>query len=130
MARVTRLAGRLVVVEPDFGTESIRGAGPTLTRRILDCRRAHIKQPRVGRALQALFNACNLRGVSATVVRMAISQLSVAERGLVGRYAERAAGIGAISAEEGAHWLAELEASADKDRYQHSVAVFLVVGQK
>lgn len=130
MARVTRPDGRLVVVEPDFGTETIRGADPALTRRILACRRAHFRQPLVGRALQALFNALQLRGVSATVIRLAVSELSVAERQVAGRYAERAAGIGAISAEEGAHWLAELEVSADADLYQHSVGVFLVGGQK
>jgi ubiquinone/menaquinone biosynthesis C-methylase UbiE len=128
MARVTRAAGRIGLVEPDYGTETIQGASPELTRRILDCRRAHFRQPTIGRALPAMFKALDWRGLSVSIMQMATSELSDSERQVLGKYAERATGAGAISADTGARWLAELETRAARGQYRHGVAVFLVGG--
>jgi ubiquinone/menaquinone biosynthesis C-methylase UbiE len=130
MVRVTREDGRVVVVEPDYGTEVIQGASTEVTGRILECRRARYRQPTVGRALPSIFKALGLRHRTVSVIRLAIDTLSESERQMLRKHADRAVSAGAISAELGARWLAELEQAAACEQYQRAIAVFLVDGRR
>jgi SAM-dependent methyltransferase len=131
MVRVSRLGGRVVVVEPDYGTLSVEGADRALTRKILAHRVEHFRSATLGRRLPRLFSDLGLAAVGLVITTIATTDLAHGrERRIVRRYAENAVDDGVISTDEAESWLMQLATSALSGRYRHATSVFLVSGRK
>jgi SAM-dependent methyltransferase len=128
MARVTRRRGRIVLVEPDYGTLTIRGADPMITRRILACRAAHFRSGQIGRQLPGLCRTVGLAEVSVSFINLTNTDFERdGELALLRKYVDGAQAAGAISENEGSNWLAELS-ETDGGGYRHAITVFVASG--
>src|SRR5664280_2662475 len=63
MIRVTRPGGRVLVLDTDWGTTAVNGAGRRLTQRVLEGFGDHIAQGWIGRQLPGLFHQAGLNDV-------------------------------------------------------------------
>lgn len=133
MARVTRPGGRVVAIEPDWGTAAVSGADRDLTRTIL----AHWCATRLhgwmGRTLPALFRDAGLTNIRVETLTEHTTTREAAREGLwewlVLRAAERAARDGAVAALEAARWTAEIDAAERAGRFFASLTYVLVSGR-
>lgn len=131
MVRVTRPGGRVVAVEPDYGTLSLAGADPEVTRRILACRRDHFRSGRIGGRLPRLFLELGLVDLRVMLHVLASTEVrEPAERSRLDRYRAEAQARGDVAEAEGSAWLADLEEAGRTGQYRHAVTVYLVAGTK
>jgi hypothetical protein len=130
MARVVRTGGRIVAVEPDYGTLSIEGADRDLTRTLLESRRAHFRSPRIGAELPSIFRANGLADVLTRLAPQVTGNLDLAtESWLRRKYVLPAVAAGVATPEDGARWLSDLGTAAAAGRFRHAVFVYLVYGR-
>ena len=131
VARVTRPGGRIVAIEPDYGTLSIEGASRQVTRELLAARRAHFLSPRVGRELPGLCRSLGLADLEVILAPM-LARVLDSDVGdwLRRKYVLPAEAAAEISHEEGAKWLEELKAASDAGHFCHAVFVYLVRARK
>lgn len=131
MVRVLRNGGRIALAEPDYGGLVIRGANPTITGRILACRQAHFRAGTVGRALPSLLRKSGVEALMVTIIADEQETLDLWPiEALRATYVEPAMAHGAISHEEGARWLCDLEAADRRGSFRHAIPIFLVAGRK
>jgi hypothetical protein len=130
MVRVARPGARIVIVEPDYGTLVVDGADPVVSGAILNHRREHFRSGRIGRQLPRLCKELGLTQVSVTLLTVASTDMVQGDdRHVLRKYVADAQAAGVVSEEEGATWLADLEAAGATGRYRHAVSVFLVSGR-
>ncbi len=98
MVRVARSGARIVVMEPDHGTEAIAAADQAITRRILKRRCDHFRSGKIGRQLPVLFNERRLAQVTVTLITMTHRDFAHDdERRLLRKYVASAEAAGVVS---------------------------------
>ncbi|GAC1403806.1 MAG: hypothetical protein NVSMB52_17730 [Chloroflexota bacterium] len=131
MVRVARPGGRVVIVEPDYGTENIQGANAVITRKILKARCDHFECGTIGRQLPNLYKNASLEAVRLTLFNQEQTTNTVdSERHLLRKYVTGAREVDAISESEGAAWLRDLDEAGKSGRYRRAIKIFLVAGCK
>jgi SAM-dependent methyltransferase len=90
MVRVSRCGASIVAIDPDYGTLTILGAEPALTRRIVEHRCRHFANGRVGRDLPRLFLDSRLQRVRVSIRTLATGELDRATYGHLSKLASRA----------------------------------------
>lgn len=131
MTRVARPGARLVVVEPDYGTQTIDGAERAVTRKILNCRRNHYRCSQIGRQLPGLFKQVGLIDCTVTLLTLSSTDPTLAgEQSVLRKYVAHAQLAGAVTEAEGAKWLADLAVTGASGQYRRAVTIFLVGGRK
>lgn len=130
MVRVIRPGGRVVVIEPDYGTLAIDGADARVTRLLINHRAAHFRSGKVGRKLAPW---CKELGVRSLTVKMMTHRqttyLSDTEVALREKYVDPARAQGIVTVVEADRWLAQLREAAGKGRFRHAITLFLVAGR-
>jgi SAM-dependent methyltransferase len=129
LVRVARPGGTAVVVEPDYGSLTIVGADPDITRRILASRIDHFRSGRIGSQLPGLFKEVGFKETAITIKRLG-SRDAVQDREQLRKYATDAEAAGVISVEAGTRWLRELDTAGQRGGYLHTIAVFIVSGTR
>lgn len=131
LARVARPGRPVVVVEPDYGTLTIRGADRDVTRRVLACRLAHFRFGRVGRELPRLFSRAGLTEVGVTLLVDQQTHLTIDGLDhLRTTYLDPAREAGVITPAEAERWIPDLTEAAQRGTFRLAVTVFLVWGRK
>lgn len=131
MVRVTRPGGRVMCVEVDWGTMTIRGGNPDMTRRIV---RANVERQvdgRVGRRLGSLFQCVGLHNIR--VEPITDTDHEGDEHGWLAFVKSRipiAVDAGAITGEEGAQWWRALQEAIAEGNYCFSVTQFAAMGER
>jgi len=100
MIRVTRPGGRVLVLDTDWGTTAVNGAGRRLTQRVLEGFGDHIAQGWIGRQLPGLFHQAGLNDVVVAAETSWSREMSAATDRPCPQLAAGAVDQGAITAEE------------------------------
>jgi ubiquinone/menaquinone biosynthesis C-methylase UbiE len=129
LARVVRPAGRVVVMDWDFGTVSVDHSNRELTRRLFEWRNDHHGGNNwSGRQLWRRMVAAGLKNL---IIHPWVSLAHTAADGLtqsLWRAAQNARDAGAISSTEHVAWVAELEARLQQGTFFASITYFMVEG--
>jgi len=126
MIRVTRPGGRVLVLDTDWGTAAVNGAGRRLTRRILEGFGDHITQGWIGRQLPGLFHRAGLNDIVVAAETSWSRERSAATDGPCPQLAAGAVDQGAVTAEEARHWLDQLAGAADAGTFLWATTGFAV----
>jgi ubiquinone/menaquinone biosynthesis C-methylase UbiE len=129
MARVLRPGGRLAVFEVDFGTVVLDTDEGSLLRRALQAWCDGLRDAWLGRRIPALARGLGLRDVEVLPHALVLSP-DLALPLLGPATVERAVAAGALSADEGAAWLAHLDDLQRQGRFFSTLTGFLVVARK
>lgn len=131
MFRVARPGARIVAAEPDYGTTTIKGGDPTVTRKLVDCRCAHFRSGRVGMLLPLFYKRLGLVDVAAKLEQVVSTHIGdEEERLLLHKYVEPAITAGVVSEPEGTRWIEDLKEAEAVGRYRHAICLFLASGRK
>ncbi|HEX5926816.1 MAG TPA: methyltransferase domain-containing protein [Baekduia sp.] len=123
MARVVRVHGRVLALEPDWDTLVVSSDDVETTRAILDQQRASVPHPRVGRTLARYF-------VDAGIVPARVDAMAVVIRDaksaralfLLDRAVER------VRTDAARRWLADIDEQAADGAFCAALTGFVVVG--
>jgi ubiquinone/menaquinone biosynthesis C-methylase UbiE len=131
MVRVTRPGGRVVAIEPDWETLVVDHPNRPLTRAIVHAYCDDIASGWVGRALFGLCVKSGLQNVGVITRTLVVTDYALAIRFVTfDKTIERLQARGAISAEDGANWLADLGRRSDDGTYFSATTLFGVSGTK
>ncbi|MBW4509597.1 MAG: methyltransferase domain-containing protein [Scytonematopsis contorta HA4267-MV1] len=129
--RITKPGGRIVVVEPDYGSVKIQGSSQQVTCKLLERRCNHFRNGRIGMHLMLLYKRLGLVKIAMRVIQVTNTNIDAQhENFLVRKYIEPAVEMGVISAQEGHRWLEDLKKAEERGDYQHSISLFLIGGCK
>jgi ubiquinone/menaquinone biosynthesis C-methylase UbiE len=131
MARLLRPGGRLVMTEPDMDTNIVNAGDRDVTRRILSHRGDLMANGWIGRELPGFCHAAGLRSIEIHPEVQVITDPRIG-RGLFDLEAavDAARQAGLITSDEGAAWLAVIEAHAKSGSYFGSCTLFTVVATR
>lgn len=133
MVRLTAPGGRVVVVDPDYGTQVVSVPDQQLARRVLDFRADRVI--RNGRLAQQmpprLFAHAGLDDVQVEAVPIVVRDPTALDNGLGLRdWAGFAHQHGLIVADEVRAWTAALDEAAATDCFRYAFSLFITVGRK
>lgn len=131
LVRVTRPGGRVLVASPDLDSTLFDHPDREVTRRIVH--RACDARPngQAGRQLFRLMRAAGLADVAVEALTHVSTSLAAARESIpFAAWARDAVEAGVISADEGATWLAQLEAAAPDGQWLHAITYFIAVGRR
>lgn len=127
LIRVTRPGGRIVVVEPDYGTLTIHGADSGVSAAIGAERVQHFRSGRIGHELPSLLRALRLTIRDLKIITQVNQEFHPETRAMLRRrYADPAVAAGTISSAEAERWLSDLESAGASGRYRHAIQIFVV----
>lgn len=129
MVRVARPGAMIVVVDSDHGMTALNGGDRDLTRRILSVWSEAITNGWIGRQLPGLFARHGLRDISVVPTASAHTALEP-HRGALRRSADVATRRGAITPDEAAAFMDELDALDRRGEFFLSGVIFSVAGRK
>jgi ubiquinone/menaquinone biosynthesis C-methylase UbiE len=131
MARLARPGGRVAAGEPDWETLVIDGSERSLVRRILNFRGDQTRHAWIGRRLPALFRDAGLADIGVSAETLMVSDWALADAMWELRTsAGAAARAGAVTADEAARFVADLERAAAAGRFFGAVTGFVAVGTR
>ena len=129
MIRVTKLNGKISVVDPDWGTLIVNLPNRNLTRIILNNHCDFIRNGWMGRQLSSLFKEMGLCKIKVVPYVYFTSDYFIADKlFLFTKAAEHAMEVGLISKEEMYDWLNTLYCK--KEDFFASLTLFIVCGIK
>ena len=131
MIRVTKPAGRVGVLDPDWDTLLVDAFNNHVTRRILAYSHDGQANPTAGRRLYSLFHMAGLQNIEVLPATIPILSFSLAEP-ILGLHeaVDKAIGKHVITMEEGDKWLRELEERDRNGQFFSSLTGFGVFGTK
>ncbi|WP_051707231.1 MULTISPECIES: methyltransferase domain-containing protein [unclassified Streptomyces] len=129
MVRVCRRGGRILTVDPDYGTLVYDSADPRLTARIVDAYAGLVPGPHSARRMPALFQDAGLERVSVFADTLIVTDYDLAVAAFeIPMVLERAVASGALHAEERRTWLDDQRERAAAGRFFAAVTGFAVLG--
>jgi len=133
MVRVVKPGGKVVVLERDIETRTIDvpGAPRAVTRRIVNFWCDRFLNGWIGRQLPRLFAQAGVAGIAVEAVTVVDTDFAAfnAQYDLT-RVVRRAEEAGAVTFEEAAQWLAELDAVVKAGSFFTSMTNFIVSGRR
>lgn len=131
IVRVTAAGGRVVVLDRDIETRTIDAADRAVTRKIVNFWTDTFFGGWVGRSLPRLFRDAGLADVAVEpFTRIDADYAAFNAQYDLPRIVARARAAGAITAEEGSRWLAELDARAQRGSFFATMTSFVVSGRR
>jgi ubiquinone/menaquinone biosynthesis C-methylase UbiE len=131
MIRVTKSGGRISITDVDWGTSTLDSSDPRLSDKVLEQIWGHIRSPRVGRQLHAMFKEVGLVDVRITARPIVQYDLATTRqlfwfdfRGLTQAVAD-----GVLSEREVRSWIADLEERDRTGRFFAMMVGFMAVGR-
>ncbi len=131
LKRVARSGAMIVVADPDWETFVVDSPDWQLTRKILDFRRDHVRNGRIGRHLFALFREADLADITLSPVSFASTNYALIDQ--LGGLRESAKGLeqaGGAFVTEVDSWLGHLEEAGQVGRFLGAIMLFIVAGRK
>ena len=123
VARVVRVGGRVVALEPDWDTLVISSDDVTTTRDILDAHVTSVRHPSVGRTLARHFVDTGIVPDRVDAQAVAIRDAKAARRlFLLDSAVER------VGTEAASRWIAEIDEQTVRGAFCAALTCFLVVG--
>ena len=131
MVRVAKPGARIVTSDPDFGSIVIDHPNRALSRRVMDLFGDNYRNGYVARHVAALFTQAGLTDVAVALSPVLMADYPTANLILgleesVGRAVDQ----GAVTASEGASWLADLRAADETGCFVAAILVFIGSGRK
>jgi ubiquinone/menaquinone biosynthesis C-methylase UbiE len=131
MVRVLRPGGRMVLLEPDWGTLVLEGADPSLTDQIVARHVARHHQPRMGRRLRGHMTAHGLLVEEVGAQAVVYTDFSSAMRAFgLSHAASLAVAAGIVNQSEGEEWVNDLWEADRSGGFLASVTGFRAFGRK
>lgn len=131
MARVTKPAGLVQVIDRDWGMVAVDSDNQQLTRQILGAMFERVRNGSIGRMLPVLFKDAGLQLVRLTAPLTMVREFRLANALLdLTDLAAFASGKGYVNADDATAWLQELEARSISGRFFAAWTMFMVTGQK
>jgi len=131
MVRVTRIGGRIVAYEPDWGTFAISSSNRLITRKLVDFWCDNFKSGWIGRDLYKHFLNLGLEDIKVIPSTLMITDLSLAEKIFdLSRNASRAVDSGLLSSSQAGRWLKDLSDDNLKATFFCSYTGFMAAGRK
>jgi ubiquinone/menaquinone biosynthesis C-methylase UbiE len=131
MARVVRVGGRVVAIEPDWETLTVNSQNRQVTRRLLNFWCDNFPSGWVGRNLGKYFYQAELGEIQYSPKTLIMTDFALADRVLdLVRTARGATDAGVVSPGEAEDWLEELGESDRTGAFFSSFTVFIVAGVK
>ena len=130
LVRVTRPAGRIVVIDTDWGLHAIHGAEPALTAKIVDHWARSAANGLAGRQLPALFAGAGLHNPIVLAETITSTDPGRASLPPFTTMAAAATSGGALSATEAQTWLRQLAEAGRRGQFFWAVTMFLVAGTR
>ena len=129
--RVLRPGGRLVAIEPDWGTMTLVGGDPILTACIIQLRTSCFSNGRIGYDLPGLFEKVGLTNITIDARTITTTRFDLADQ-LWGirRTLVQAQALGAMSPIAALRWLDQIKRSDHEGRFSAALTVFIVSGRK
>ncbi|PAX53245.1 methyltransferase domain-containing protein [Brunnivagina elsteri] len=131
MVRVAKPGANIVAAEPDYGSITIKGSKPVLTRKLVRCHCEYFRSPRIGMLISLLFERLQLVDINVVVISSVVKKIGDrGEKQLINKYINLAITKGIVSEIEGKGWLDDLKRAEVAGRFQHQTTIFLVSGRK
>lgn len=131
MVRVLRPGGRMVLLEPDWGTLVLEGADPILTDQIVARHVTRHTQPRMGRRLRGLMTDKGLSVDEVGAQAVVYTDFSSAIRAFgLSHAAPLTTAAGMISQSQADQWVNDLWEADRAGRFVASVTGFRALGRK
>jgi ubiquinone/menaquinone biosynthesis C-methylase UbiE len=127
LVRVTRPAGRVVIGDPDWETLLVDCTDPSIRRRIKRFLCDSLAGSSTAHQLPGIMRQLGLRDVTVTPVTLVLDQLDTADLVLaISHVTDRARDVGAVSDNERASWLADLQQRDHAGCFFASLTGFLI----
>jgi ubiquinone/menaquinone biosynthesis C-methylase UbiE len=132
MVRVVRTGGRVVVVDPDYGTQIVDVPDQDLARRVLRFRSDFgIRNGTLARQMPGLFGRAGLTNLQVEAVPIVLRDPTALDNALGLRdWASFAHEQGIVEAEEVPAWEAALDHAAANGSFLYSFSLFITAGRK
>ncbi|NJL64550.1 MAG: methyltransferase domain-containing protein [Methylacidiphilales bacterium] len=131
MVRVAKPGAHVVAAEPDYGSITIKGSKPILTRKFVSSHCGYFRSPRIGMLIPLLFERLQLVDINVVVISSIVKKIGDrGEKQLINKYINLAVAKGMVSETEGKSWLEDLKRAEIAGRFQHQTTIFLVSGRK
>jgi ubiquinone/menaquinone biosynthesis C-methylase UbiE len=131
MARVVHPGGRVVAMEPDWGTFIVNSENRDVTRRLLNFWCDNFPSGWVGRDLGKYFLQAGLHEIQYSPETLILTDFALADRVLdLVATASGATEAGVVSSREAEAWLTELRESDRSGEFFSSFTAFIVAGVK
>lgn len=131
MVRVAKPGARIVAVDPDYGTITIEGSNPVVTRKLVSCHCELFRSPRIGMLIPLLYKRLGLVDVAVTLLPSVVTNINErAEKHLINKYVSPAVAAGVVSEAEGKNWVEDLKKAELALNFRHTTTIFLVSGRK
>jgi SAM-dependent methyltransferase len=131
MVRVAKPGAHIVAAEPDYGSITIKGSKPILTRKFISSHCGYFRSPRVGMLIPLVFQRLQLVDITVVLISSIVKKIDVrGEQQLVNKYINLAVAKGTVSETEGKNWLDDLKRAEIAGLFQHQSTIFLVSGRK
>jgi SAM-dependent methyltransferase len=129
LARVVRPGGRVVVADPDYGTQSVAGPDPALAARVLAFHCEAIRNGRLASGMASLFGDAGLGEVHWERHEIVVRRPNALDQALGLRdWAALAAERDLISPAETRDWEQALDLAACDERFRYSFSVVITSG--
>jgi SAM-dependent methyltransferase len=123
MARVTRAGGRIVVVDPDYGTQAVAVEDEEIARRVLGSRVRHLRNGTLAHRMAGRFAAAGLQKVEAEAMTLVVRDPTAVDN-VMGL---RSWADGTADADA---WHTAIDDSIARGAFLYAVTFFLTAGTK
>ena len=131
MVRVTKPGGTVQIIDRDWGLVAIDADDQAVTRKILDCFCAKIRNGWIGRRVPVLFRDGGLLEVRVEALPITVRDFRIADTLLALTLVARdAAAEGIVSRDEERAWLLELQERSEAARFFAAWVMFIVTRKK
>jgi len=131
MVRVTKPGGKIVIMDPDWGTSMINSSNKKVTRTILNTLTDSMQNGWMGRNLFTLFKKQNLKNVAAEPIVFNSYDFKTAKYlFMLDNMIEKATTNNEITEGEAKEWLQELEEKDKQGLFYAGMVGFIVTGTK
>jgi SAM-dependent methyltransferase len=132
LRRVTRPGGRVVTVDPDYGTQVVGVDDQELARRVLRLRADHLlRNGTLAHRMPALFAAAGLAEVRVEAMTLVVRDPTAVDNVLGLRtWAATGHRRGLLSAEDAAAWPEAVDRAVTAGRFLYAVTFFLTAGTR
>jgi SAM-dependent methyltransferase len=132
LVRVTRSAGRIVAVDPDYDTQVVDVADQALARRVLRWRADHcLRNGTIAHRMGGMFVAAGLSQVKVDAMTLLVRDHTAVQNVMGLRsWAASAHAAGILSADDAARWPVLIDKAIAAGRFLYAVTFFVTSGSK
>jgi SAM-dependent methyltransferase len=130
MARVVKLDGRVLVVDPDYSTQAMSFPDSDLAKRVLAYRAEHgLRNGTLAHRMPEVFQGCGLSSVSVETARLRVTDPTAVDNVMGLRtWARSASELGHMAEEDAMRWEQLFDETVGDGTFEWSVDFFITIG--